>query len=42
MLSPPLALLLRCLESGDNNGAREVLFARLCRIDPIAAMNFSQ
>jgi len=42
VISPPLALLLRCLESGDNNGAREVLFAKLCRIDPLAAMNFSR
>jgi type VI secretion system protein ImpA len=41
MLSPALALLLQCLGSGENNGNREALFARLCRIDPIAAMNFS-
>ncbi len=41
MLSPALALLLQCLGSGENNGTREALFARLCRIDPIAAMNFS-
>lgn len=39
MLSPPLALLLRCLEDG--NGAREALFAKLCRIDPTAAMDIS-
>lgn len=42
MLSPVLALLLQCLGSGENNGSREALFARLCRIDPIAAMNFSR
>lgn len=42
VISPPLALLLRCLESGENNGAREALFAKLCRIDPLAAMNFSR
>ena len=41
MLSPALALLLQCLDSGDNTGAREALFGRLCRIDPIAAMNIS-
>jgi type VI secretion system protein ImpA len=41
MLSPALALLLQCLAGGDNNGAREALFSRLCRIDPIAAMNIS-
>lgn len=42
MISPPLALLLQCLEAaGSDNGAREALFSRLCRIDPIAAMNFS-
>jgi len=41
MLSPALALLLQCLGGGDNNGVRDALFARLCRIDPIAAMNFS-
>jgi len=42
MISPPLALLLQCLEAaGNDNGAREALFSRLCRIDPIAAMNFS-
>lgn len=41
MISPPLALLLQCLDTAGNNGMREALFARLCRIDPIAAMNIS-
>jgi len=41
-ISPPLALLLRCLDAGSDNGQREALFARLCRIDPIAAMDFSR
>lgn len=41
MLSPPLALLLQCLEPGSGNGAREALFAKLCRIDPTAAMDVS-
>jgi type VI secretion system protein ImpA len=42
VLSPPLALLLRCLDAGSENGQRDALFARLCRIDPIAAMNISE
>jgi type VI secretion system protein ImpA len=41
-LSPALSLLLHCLDPTSNNGHREVLFARLCRIDPVAAMNISQ
>ena len=40
MIAPPLALLLQCLDpSGGSNGQREALFSRLCRIDPIAAMD---
>jgi type VI secretion system protein ImpA len=42
MIAPPLALLLRCLDRSDNNGMRETVFARLCRIDPIAAMEASR
>jgi type VI secretion system protein ImpA len=43
MISPPFALLLRCLGKGDaNNGLRESVFARLCRIDPIAAMDVTR
>ncbi|HEY6447479.1 MAG TPA: type VI secretion system protein TssA [Acidobacteriaceae bacterium] len=42
MLAPPLSLLLKCLASaGDNTALREALFSRLCRIDPLAAMNVS-
>lgn len=41
MLSPPLALLIQCLDPGSGNGARETLFAKLCRIDPTAAMDVS-
>ncbi len=42
MIAEPLALLLQCLDpSSDTNGQREALFSRLCRIDPIAAMNVS-
>jgi type VI secretion system protein ImpA len=39
MLSPPLSLLLQCLDSTGNTTLREALFSRLCRIDPLAAMN---
>lgn len=42
MIAPPLALLLRCLDAAGNSGeARDAVFARLCRIDPIAAMDVS-
>jgi len=42
MIAPPLALLLRCLDAtGANAEAKEAVFARLCRIDPIAAMDAS-
>jgi type VI secretion system protein ImpA len=41
MLSPPLSLLLQCLDSTGNSSLREALFSRLCRIDPLAAMNVS-
>ncbi len=42
MIAPPLALLLRCLDGSENNGVREAVFARLCRIDPLAAMDASR
>jgi type VI secretion system protein ImpA len=43
MIAPPLALLLKCLDdSSENNGVRESVFNRLCRIDPIAAMDVSR
>jgi type VI secretion system protein ImpA len=41
MLSPPLALLLQCLDPGSADGPRAALFAKLCRIDPTAAMDIS-
>lgn len=41
MIAPPLALLLRYLDEAGNGGTREAVFARLCRIDPIAAMDVS-
>ena len=43
MISPPLALLLRCLDAAGTTGeSRDAVFARLCRIDPIAAMDVSR
>ncbi len=43
MISPPLALLVKCLDAAGNSGeTREAVFARLCRIDPIAAMDVSR
>ena len=39
MIAPPLALLLKCLDGSENGGMRETVFARLCRIDPISAMD---
>ena len=39
ILAQPLALLLKCLDPDDSR--REELFTRLCRIDPIAALNIS-
>lgn len=43
MIAPPLELLLRCLDASENNhGLREAVFGRLCRIDPIAAMDVSR
>jgi type VI secretion system protein ImpA len=41
MIAQPLALLLKCIDPSDDSGERETLFARLCRINPIAAMNVS-
>ncbi len=41
MIAPPLALLLRCLDKSES-GMRESVFNRLCRIDPIAAMDISR
>lgn len=43
MIAPPLALLLRCLDTAGTTGeARDAVFARLCRIDPIAAMDLER
>jgi type VI secretion system protein ImpA len=42
MIAPPLALLLKCLDGTDNGTLREAVFSRLCRIDPIAAMDVAR
>jgi type VI secretion system protein ImpA len=42
MIAPPLALLLKCIDGSENGGMRETVFARLCRIDPIAAMDVTR
>lgn len=42
MIAPTYALLLRCLDNDGDSAAREALFAKLCRIDPIAAMDASR
>jgi len=41
MIAPPMALLLKCLDPSTSNGVREALFAKLCRIDPTAALDVS-
>jgi type VI secretion system protein ImpA len=42
MIAPPFALLLRCLGKNGDDTLRENVFARLCRIDPVAAMDVSR
>lgn len=42
MMAPPFSLLLRCLGKDAESGLRESLFSRLCRIDPLAAMDVSK
>jgi type VI secretion system protein ImpA len=42
MIAPPFALLLRCLGKNGDETLRENVFSRLCRIDPIAAMDVSR
>ncbi len=42
MIAPPFALLLRCLGKNGDESVRENVFSRLCRIDPIAAMDVSR
>ncbi len=40
IIAQPLALLLKCIDP-DDTSRREELFSRLCRIDPLAALNVS-
>ncbi|HUH64570.1 MAG TPA: type VI secretion system protein TssA [Terracidiphilus sp.] len=42
MIAPPFALLLRCLGKSGDESLRDSVFSRLCRIDPIAAMDVSR
>jgi type VI secretion system protein ImpA len=41
-IAAPLSLLHRCLEAmGDDAAAREALYVRICRLDPVQAMSFN-
>ena len=43
MLAQPLALLYRCLAKGDANPEeRQKLYAWICRLDPLQAMNVAR
>lgn len=43
VVAAPLALLYRCLEKTDGDaGARQGLYLRICRLDPIQAISFGQ
>lgn len=43
VVARPLALLYRCLEKSDGDpGARQSLYLRICRLDPLQAIGFSQ
>jgi len=43
VVARPLALLYRCLETLDGDaGARQALYLRICRLDPLQAMSFAQ
>ena len=43
IVARPLALLYRCLEKADADyGARNALYLRICRLDPLQAIGFSQ
>ena len=43
MLAQPLALLYRCLAKGDDNvDERQKLYAWICRLDPLQAMNVAR
>jgi type VI secretion system protein ImpA len=40
IIAQPLALLMKCLDP-DDTSRKEELFSRLCRVDPVAALNVS-
>ena len=40
IIAQPLALLMKCIDP-DDTSRREELFSRLCRVDPITALNVS-
>ena len=43
IVARPLALLYRCLEKADADyGTRNALYLRICRLDPLQAIGFSQ
>lgn len=43
VVARPLALLYRCLEKLDGDpSARQALYLRICRLDPLQAMSFAQ
>ena len=43
VVARPLALLYRCLEKLDGDAsARQALYLRICRLDPLQAMSFAQ
>jgi len=43
VVARPLALLYRCLEKLDgDSSARQALYLRICRLDPLQAMSFAQ
>jgi type VI secretion system protein ImpA len=43
IVARPLALLYRCLEKADGDmGTRSSLYLRICRLDPLQAIGFSQ
>jgi type VI secretion system protein ImpA len=43
LVAQPMALLYRCLEKADGDPAlRQSLYLRICKLDPLQALSFSQ
>ena len=43
LLGKPLALLIRCIDLGASTSeSRDTLFAKLCRVDPVAAAGLAK